>query len=215
MCFCQAGICPRPPDNASYLLWWRTECESVSRNQPTLKWLHLICCSALLCCHSPLASGLNKVAWKIMCLLSWKGFLPISKQQIHPWISWDMPILLCHPHPSGNGGNVNQLCVLSCLQSFKFVSPLLNFWLRLHDCFEIHRFITVLAALTRQERTEYNSSVKCWPPHDFLTCCASVSDWNVTYQLLLWANSQLITLGQLSFLNSAFTSWRGGKRLFQ
>lgn len=51
-------------------------------------------------------------------------------------------------------------------------------------------------------------------PHDTLTCCASVSDWNVIYQLLLWANSQLITLGQLSFLNSAFTSWSKEWKLF-
>lgn len=39
-----------------------------------------------------------------------------------------------------------------------------------------------------------------------LTCWASVSDWNVMYQLLLCANSTLITFGQLSFLNSDSTS---------
>lgn len=38
------------------------------------------------------------------------------------------------------------------------------------------------------------------------TCWASVSDWNVMYQLLLCANSTLITFGQLSFLNSDSTS---------
>lgn len=39
-----------------------------------------------------------------------------------------------------------------------------------------------------------------------VTCWASVSDWNVMYQLLLCANSTLITFGQLSFLNSDSTS---------
>lgn len=39
-----------------------------------------------------------------------------------------------------------------------------------------------------------------------LTCCASISDWKVMYQLLLWANSALNALGQLSLLNRASTS---------
>lgn len=33
-----------------------------------------------------------------------------------------------------------------------------------------------------------------------------MSDWNVMYQLLLCANSTLITFGQLSFLNNDSTS---------
>ena len=41
-----------------------------------------------------------------------------------------------------------------------------------------------------------------------LTCWASVSDWNVMYQLLLCANSTLITFGQFSFLKRASTSWK-------
>lgn len=44
-----------------------------------------------------------------------------------------------------------------------------------------------------------------------VTCWASVSDWNVMYQLLLCANSTLITLGQSSFLNRDSTSC-GGKK---
>lgn len=47
---------------------------------------------------------------------------------------------------------------------------------------------------------------------DFITCWASVSDWNVMYQLLLCANSTLITFGQLSFLNSDSTSCKMNTR---
>lgn len=48
---------------------------------------------------------------------------------------------------------------------------------------------------------------------EVLTCWASVSDWNVMYQLLLCANSTLITFGQLSFLNNDSTSWGRQKQL--
>ena len=47
---------------------------------------------------------------------------------------------------------------------------------------------------------------------DVITCWASVSDWNVMYQLLLCANSTLITFGQLSFLNSDSTSCKMNTR---
>lgn len=98
--------------------------------------------------------------------------------------------------------------VLSTMTEFKWTH---------HNGFSLKCFYflsQILVCLGERKRESYSSSwcrnlieyqEKC--SFTFITCWASVSDWNVMYQLLLCANSTLITFGQLSFLNSDSTSW--------
>lgn len=71
---------------------------------------------------------------------------------------------------------------------------------------------TQMKHLFQKKKTRNSANIKPkklskWWLMRMHTCRASMSDWNVIYQLLLWANSTPNTFGQFSLLNRSSTSW--------